>query len=125
MTKRLLISVPLFALGYFVSKSDFDLIWRYFGWANQTVAAIMLWAAAAYLVRHGKFHWICTVPAIVMTAIVITFLANAKIGFGLPMETSTIIGVAFTVAATVLFFLKIRVSETAIEIEDALVEKQG
>ncbi len=124
VAKRLLISVPLFALGYFVSKSDFDLIWRYFGWANQTVAAIMLWAAAAYLVRHGKFHWVCTVPAIVMTTIVVTFLANAKIGFGLPMETSTIIGVAFTVAATVLFFLKIRLSETAIEIEDALVKEQ-
>ena len=106
--KRLMISVPLFVIGYFVSKSDFDVIWRYFGWANQTVAAIMLWAAAAYLVRHGKFHWICTVPAILMTAIVTTFLANAKIGFGLPMETSTIIGLAFTVAVTVLFFLRIR-----------------
>ena len=125
MAKRLMISVPLFALGYFVSKSDFDLIWRYFGWANQTVAAIMLWAAAAYLVRHAKFHWICTIPAIIMTTIVVTFLANAKIGFGLPMQASTIIGVAFTVAATVLFFLRIRVSEEAIEVENALVQKQS
>ena len=125
MAKRLMISLPLFALGYFVSKSDFDLIWRYFGWANQTVAAIMLWAAAAYLVRHAKFHWICTIPAIIMTTIVVTFLANAKIGFGLPMQASTIIGVAFTVAATVLFFLRIRVSEEAIEVENALVQKQS
>ena len=54
-----------------------------------------------------------------------TFLANAKIGFGLPMQTSTIIGVAFTVAATVLFFLRIRVSEPAIEEENALVSKQA
>ena len=124
MSKRLLISVPLFVLGYFVSKSDFDLIWRYFGWANQTVAAIMLWAGAAYLVRHGKFHWVCTVPAIMMTTIVVTFLANAKIGFGLPMHSSTIIGIAFTVGATVLFFLRIRLSETAIEKEDGLLSKQ-
>lgn len=125
IAKRLMISVPLFALGYFVSKSDFDLIWRYFGWANQTVAAIMLWAAAAYLVRHGKFHWICTIPAVVMTTIVVTFLANAKIGFGLPMQASTIIGVSFTVAATVLFFLRIRVNEEAIEVEETLVSRQS
>ncbi len=125
MSKRLLISVPLFVLGYFVSKSDFDLIWRYFGWANQTVAAIMLWAGAAYLVRHGKFHWVCTVPAVVMTTIVVTFLANAKIGFGLPMQASTIIGIAFTVGATILFFLRIRVSDAAIEEEDGLLTKQA
>ncbi len=125
IAKRLLISVPLFVLGYIVSKSDFDIIWRYFGWANQTVAAIMLWAAAAYLVRHGKFHWVCTIPAIMMTAVVSTFLAYAKLGFGLPIQTSTIFGVAFTVAVTLLFFLKIRVSEEAIEIEDGLVSMQS
>ena len=125
MDKRLLISVPLFVIGYVVSKSDFDVIWRYFGWANQSVAAIMLWAAAAYLVRHGKFHWICTIPSILMTMIVVTFIANAKIGFGLPMQTSTIIGIAFTVVATLLFFLKIRVSDEAIAMEESLIEKQG
>ena len=122
--KRLLISVPLFVIGYIVSKSDFDIIWRYFGWANQTVAMIMLWAAAAYLVRHGKFHWICTIPAILMTTIVTTFLANAKLGFGLPMEISTIIGVVFTVFVTILFFVRIRVSEEAIAVEDTLLSKQ-
>lgn len=121
MFKRLLISVPLFVLGYVVSKSDFDLIWRYFGWANQTVAAIMLWAAAAYLVRHGKFHWICTLPAIMMTAVVSTFLAYAKLGFGLQIQTATVLGVVFTIAVTLLFFLKIRVSDEAIKIENGLV----
>ena len=123
IAKRLMISVPLFVIGYIVSKSDFDLIWRYFGWANQTVAMVMLWAAAAYLVRHGKFHWICTVPAVLMTTIVVTFIANAKIGFGMPMQMATVIGIAFTVAVTVLFFLKIRVSEEAIALEEALSNK--
>ena len=125
VAKRLMISVPLFIIGYIVSKSDFDLIWRYFGWANQTVAMIMLWASAAYLVRHGKFHWICTLPAILMTTIVTTFIANAKIGFGLPMQTATIIGIAFTVVVTVLFFLRIRTSDEAIALENALISKQS
>ena len=120
LTKRLLIAVPLFVIGYIVSKSDFDIIWRYFGAANQAVSSIMLWTGAAYLVRHGKFHWICTIPAIFMTAIVVTFIANAKIGFGLPMETSTIIGIAFTILATVLFFFRVKLNEAAIAVENAL-----
>ena len=124
ITKRLLISVPLFVVGYFISKTDFDVIWRYFGWANQTVAMVMLWAAAAYLVRHNKFHWVCTIPAVLMTAIVVTFIANAKIGFGLPMDTATTIGIAFTLVATVVFFLRIRASKDAIAEEEALVSKQ-
>ncbi len=123
--KRLIISVPLFVIGYLVSKSDFDLIWRYFGWANQTVAAVMLWAAAAYLVRHKKFHWVCTIPAIAMTVIVVTFIANAKIGFSLPMNTATTIGIAFTLAATVLFFLRIRPNKEAIAEEEGLIGKQA
>lgn len=125
IAKRLMIAVPLFVIGYFISKTDFDVIWRYFGWANQTVAMVMLWAAAAYLVRHNKFHWVCTIPAVLMTAIVVTFIANAKIGFGLPMDTATIIGIAFTVVATVVFFLRIRASKEAIAEEEALVSKKA
>ncbi len=125
IAKRLMIAVPLFVIGYFISRTDFDVIWRYFGWANQTVAMVMLWAAAAYLVRHNKFHWVCTIPAVLMTAIVVTFIANAKIGFGLPMDTATTIGIAFTLAATVVFFLRIRASKEAIAEEDALVSKQA
>jgi carbon starvation protein CstA len=125
IAKRLMIAVPLFVIGYFISRTDFDVIWRYFGWANQTVAMVMLWAAAAYLVRHNKFHWVCTIPAVLMTAIVVTFIANAKIGFGLPMDTATIIGIAFTLVATVVFFLRIRASREAIAEEDALVSKQA
>ncbi|MCG4788627.1 carbon starvation protein A, partial [Roseburia faecis] len=68
----------------------------YFGLANQATAAIMLWAAAAYLIKEGKLHWVCTIPAIFMTTVCITFLGNAAIGFGLPMNISTMLGVVTT-----------------------------
>jgi hypothetical protein len=48
MAKRLLIAIPMFILGFIISKAEFGVIWRYFGWANQTTAVMMLWAAAAY-----------------------------------------------------------------------------
>lgn len=108
IAKRLLIAVPMFVVGYLISKADFGVIWRYFGWANQTTAVIMLWAAAAYLAKEDKLHWICTLPAVFMTAVCITYLANAPIGFGLAMLPSSLIGVAATLVITVLFLLKYR-----------------
>ncbi|MXR36330.1 carbon starvation CstA family protein [Craterilacuibacter sinensis] len=117
ITKRLLIAIPMFVIGYALTKVDFNVIWRYFGWANQTTASIMLWTAAAYLLRHGKFHWIATVPAIFMTCVCVTYLANAPIGFGLALPMATLIGIATTIALTVLFFIKIRRCENAITAE--------
>lgn len=108
VSKRLMIAVPLFAIGIVVAQGDFNVIWRYFGWANQTVAMIALWAASVYLVRAGKFHWVCTVPATFMTAVTITYIAVEKIGFGLPMMVGNAIGVAAAVAAFVAFLVLTR-----------------
>lgn len=106
--KRLIIAVPLFAVGFLISLSDFGLIWRYFGWANQTLATVVLWTAAVYLVREKKLHWVATIPAIFMTAVVTTFIANSGIGFNLPMTIATSIGIGSAVVATVAFFWKAR-----------------
>ena len=95
-------------MGFLISLSDFGLIWRYFGWANQTLATVVLWAAAMYLVKENKFHWVATIPAIFMTVVVFTFIANAGIGFNLPMNIATSIGIGAGVVAVVAFFWKAR-----------------
>ncbi|OOF05390.1 carbon starvation CstA family protein [Salinivibrio sp. MA607] len=105
MVKRLMIAIPMFVVGFLITKAEFGVIWRYFGWANQTTAMIMLWAAAAYLIKRDKLHWVCTIPAMFMTAVTVTYLANAEIGFSLPMNIATMIGVGATVAATIGFFI--------------------
>ena len=104
LVKRLLIAIPLFTIGFIVSKIDFQVLWRYFGWANQTTATVMLWVAAAYLYRYGKFHWVATVPAVFMTTVCSTFLFNAQIGFGLDYQLSVYLGFAFTAVTVVAFF---------------------
>lgn len=114
IVKRLLIAVPLFALGFFITKTDFNIIWRYFGWANQTTAMVMLWAASAYLIRLNKFHWICSIPAMFMTAVCFTYLLYAPEGFALSWTLSLIIGLAITLVISLFFFLKIR-QRTAID----------
>ncbi|MCL4164528.1 UNVERIFIED_CONTAM: hypothetical protein GTU68_007782 [Idotea baltica] len=105
LRNRLLMALPLFVIGGILTQVDFGIIWRYFGFANQSTAVMMLWTASAYLLRHNKLHWVTTVPAVFMTSVCITFiLNNSQLGFGLPMQLSTIIGVvsAFGIAAYVI-----------------------
>lgn len=118
--KRLIIAIPLFVVGFLVSKVDFQVLWRYFSWANQTVAAIMLWTAAAYLYRYRKFHWICTMPAALMTAVCMTYLAYNKIGFGLDYTLSVWLGLGLTAVVLAVFLLFIKRERMAGD-PDALV----
>ncbi|AKO44948.1 carbon starvation CstA family protein [[Haemophilus] ducreyi] len=104
LTKRLMIAIPLFTLGFIVSKIDFSVLWRYFTWANQTTAMIMLWTAAAYLYRYKKFHWICSIPAWFITTVCSTYLFYNKIGFGLDYQLSVYLGFAATIICIVMFF---------------------
>ncbi|MFI3271970.1 MAG: carbon starvation protein A [Pseudomonadota bacterium] len=103
---RLAIAVPLFVIGAAISMVDFSILWRYFGWANQTLATIVLWTAAAYLVRRRVAHWIASIPATFMTAVVVSYICFAGIGFGLSQEISSIIGVVVAVACLGLFLAR-------------------
>jgi carbon starvation protein CstA len=103
--RRLLLAVPLFAVGFLVSKAEFGVIWRYFGWANQTLATVVLWTAAAYLIKQGKLHWIATLPATFMTAVATTYLSYAPIGFGLPLQVATYIGLGVAVFCLITFMV--------------------
>ena len=42
--KRFAVCIPLFVVGYGITLINFDIVWRYFAWANQTLAAVVLWA---------------------------------------------------------------------------------
>jgi len=107
--KRLAIAIPLFVIGFIVSKTDFGILWRYFGWANQTLATIVLWAAAAFLKRRGGWHhWLATLPALFMTTVVTTFLSYAKIGFGLSMPVATTIGLITSIICLVIFMRQLK-----------------
>lgn len=46
MRNRLMMALPLFVIGGILTQVDFGVIWRYFGFANQTTAVMMLWTAS-------------------------------------------------------------------------------
>ncbi|MFA5327578.1 MAG: carbon starvation protein A [Prolixibacteraceae bacterium] len=104
---RLMISIPLFIVGYGLTLIDFAVIWRYFAWSNQTLAMIVLWAITVYLAREKKFYWITLIPALFMTVVIISYLLFAPEGFGLSYMVSMSVGLLCAFGAGVMFFLKI------------------
>lgn len=112
IVNRLLISIPLFLIAgvllwYNIADEDgFNVIWRYFGWANQTLAVFMLWTATAFLVKSkkGAAFLITLIPAAFMTAVCTTYICIAKIGLGQPTSWNVTIGLATFVLSLLVFF---------------------
>lgn len=103
-SSRLWIAVPLFVISAFLTKIDFNLLWRYFSWANQSTAVIALFVGAMYLYVAKKNYWVSLIPGIFMLVMVITYILNAKIGFGLSMNISWMGGIIGAVVLVALFF---------------------
>ncbi|MBW4829428.1 MAG: carbon starvation protein A [Clostridiaceae bacterium] len=109
---RLSIAVPLFAIGFLLTRIDFNIIWRYFAWSNQTLAMIVLWASAAYLVKVKKSHWIASLPATFMTAVSITYIMMAPEGFKLSSKISYPVGFVVAIGVLVYFIKKLNKKES-------------
>ena len=82
-TKRLALAIPLLGIGGILSQMNFDIIWRYFSWANQTLAVI---------------------PAIFMTMVTFTYILQAPEGFGLPTSITYPAGVIITIFWAIVYF---------------------
>ena len=104
---RVMICIPIFAVAFALTLIDFDVVWRYFAWSNQTIAAIALWTGAAFLVVNKKFHWIATIPATFLSFISVSYIMQAPDeGFGLPMMISNVTGAVFATVLLILFLVK-------------------
>lgn len=104
IVNRLLISLPIFAVGYTLTQIDFAIIWRYMAWSNQTLATVVLWAITAYLAREGKLFWITLLPAIFMTAVVSNYILIAPEGFQLDQAIGYPIGIGVALISTAFFW---------------------
>ena len=113
MLKRLYIAIPLFVasgllLWYNVADANgFNTIWRYFGWANQTLSVFMFWTATVYLVRHkgGLWYLVTLLPGLFMTSVCTTFILVDRIGFGLPQALIPWIALGTFAISAILFYL--------------------
>lgn len=83
---RIIVAAPLFVAAGFLlwfniaDANGFNIIWRYFGWSNQTLAVFTLWTATVYLAREHKPYIITLIPALFMTVVCTSFACYSKIG---------------------------------------------
>ncbi len=96
---RFAICIPLFLIGYGITLVDFGIVWRYFAWANQTLAAIVLWTIYVWLAERGENYWVALIPALFMTFIVAQFVVFSPQFAGVSSELiSSLVAAAFTLA---------------------------
>ena len=110
---RMAISLPIFVITALLiwfniaDENGFNTIWRYFGWANQTLSVFTLWAITVFLTRErkGVSFLISLIPACFMTGTCLSYICIDKIGFRLPVSTVPWIAAGAFIVSMVLFFL--------------------
>lgn len=109
ISKRLLVSIPIFVLCFVIMLLPYDVVWRYFAWSNQVLSVFTLWAMTIWLSDNKKNFYVTLLPAMFMTAVTSTYIMFAPEGFSLLTQSlfGFKIGYAFSVgfgiAMSVLF----------------------
>ena len=119
MKNRLLLTIPLFAvvvgisIWNFANASNFNILWRWFAWSNQVLAAVSLWVATGYLFKTAKNKYLSlftAIPAIFMTSVVTIYIfaePNLALGRFIPYYISLIIGFSLTVLISGFYIFKL------------------
>ncbi len=113
---RMLIAIPLFACVFGMVFVDFNIVWRYFAWTNQTLAVFALWAGTIFLYKNAQSthkyphaYLIALIPALFMTMVSVSYIFIAPEGFqfashGLSWLAYTIAGIC-TISLFIIFAL--------------------
>ena len=108
---RLFITLPLLGIGAVLTQMDFNVLWRYFSWSNQTLAMVALWVITAYLVKAGGKRWaslLTALPAAFMSAVSSTYILMAEEGLSLGAGAAYPAGVCFAAALFVIYVVLVR-----------------
>ncbi len=108
---RIVITIPVLATGTALTQLDFNVLWRYFSWSNQTLAMVSLWVATAYLLKtreNRMISLITALPATFMSAVSMTYILMAKEGFSLDSGIAYPSGIVFALALFFFYLTKAR-----------------
>lgn len=126
---RFVLAIPIFAITFAIlwfnitDENGFNKIWRYFGWINQTLAAITLWTIMVWLVRHrsGKKYLFALFPTFFMTATCITYICVSDAGFNLPDKYSPWIAAISVIISAALAVPLIKKHKKVCSLKDEII----
>ena len=70
------------------NPAGFNILWRYFSWANETTAVFACAMIAVYMKNHKMPYIMALIPGTFYMYIVSCYILNAQIGFRLPWGVS-------------------------------------
>ena len=108
---RLIITLPLLVAGAFLTQLDFNVLWRYFSWSNQTLAMVCLWTSSEYLLQKGKYKYgafITAIPAAFMSAVSMTYILMANEGLKMPEYIGYPVGLVFALILFAIFLFRMK-----------------
>ena len=88
------------------NPAGFNILWRYFSWANETTAVFACAMIAAYMKRHKMPYVMALVPGAFYMYIVSCYILNAQIGFRLPWAVSYVLAGVLTLLYVALLMRK-------------------
>ena len=110
--KRVVLSLPIFAVSIALMFINFDILWRYFAWFNQSLAVITLWTITVWLTRRSASQrtqkyacLVALVPALWMTIVCTTYILIAPEGFQLLPWVAYLIGGIITMGVLLCYIL--------------------
>jgi carbon starvation protein CstA len=108
--KRIAIGITLVAAFIMIALCllDFQSLWYYMSWLNQTLACFTLWTCTAFLLKVTKrriYSLITAIPAMFMTLVVSSFIMNWSRGLNLDYEIAMVIGAIVTIVLA-FFYLR-------------------
>lgn len=101
-----MITLPLFLCGAILSQLDFNILWRYFSWSNQTLAMVAFWVATSYLIKEGKnklYSLLTAIPGTFMSAVSMTYILSAPEGFAIKTTITYPIGAIFAIGCFAVY----------------------
>ncbi|MCQ2752825.1 MAG: hypothetical protein MJ206_00975 [Bacilli bacterium] len=108
---RLILTIPVVGAGVGLAiglGDNFDVLWRYFAAANQTLAMITLWVASFYMLKKNQYKNVdlfVAIPAAFMVAGSMTYICVAKECFNAPLLVGYIVGSCLAVASFIAYLI--------------------
>jgi Carbon starvation protein, predicted membrane protein len=105
VVKILAVTIPLFVVSYFLTLIDFNLLWRYFNWANQVTAVIALLISTRYLYLKNRNYWVTLIPGVFILYAVVVYILSEPIGLHMGLTPVTYVaGAVITLGFLWLFW---------------------
>ena len=101
---NLLLALIIFAIvaGILVfakaNTSGFNVLWRYFSWANESIAVFTFAMISVYMIRSRKPYLMALIPGMFYMYVVSAYILSAQIGFNLSWPVTYIVSAVLTLA---------------------------